>query len=537
MFEKVLERQIPRLLTQACRDPHSPFYGCFDRNWWHYRIRDFASVMLQQGGYTAYLYGQTAAGANDRSSLNDLARASALFWDSRASSRGAFEEYYPWEQGYPPLAFSTLAMAKLVSAGIVDADDLSTGLKKAARQLQHRFESQAGNQQVAGLAALAEIRKVAPGLVNEEKYIELKKRTLTLQNSEGWYTEYDGPDLGYLSVTADCLWDLYDSTADSDYLDSATRALEFMHGFISRRLGGAGMHNARNTDYIVPYGISRFLEHEDESLQQKSREIIRLVYSDMDNRNHFFHAIDDRYWSHYIGHSVARAQLLIEKAGKSGKAGKTLNAGKTGKAIVTDPNHTYGESGYLFRELQDGKKRLLVSVKKGGLLTVYGEQQTYFSDFGWIAEKGKKQFVNHWWSDQWSVNVKDESIEVTGQLFPHKEKTSTPFLHFGLRVVSFLFGSVLTRVLRNVLIFKSGASKISFNRKIDIGPDAVTVTDEIEGIDKQTSVSRAPRASKRHVASADSWQQEDWQLADPGRQTETIMRKDGGIVVTTIYAL
>ena len=33
-----------------CRigNPHSPTYGCFDRNYWHYRIIDFPSGMAQE---------------------------------------------------------------------------------------------------------------------------------------------------------------------------------------------------------------------------------------------------------------------------------------------------------------------------------------------------------------------------------------------------------------------------------------------------------------------------------------------------------
>lgn len=44
------ERLVPRILTQVCRDPNSVCYGAFDRDWWHYRIRDFPSIILQQGG-------------------------------------------------------------------------------------------------------------------------------------------------------------------------------------------------------------------------------------------------------------------------------------------------------------------------------------------------------------------------------------------------------------------------------------------------------------------------------------------------------
>ena len=93
---------LPRLLTQVCRDPSSPHFGCFDRDWWHYRIRDFPSVILQQGGYALHLASQPGAQAEQREGLKKLAAAACRFWNGRATRRGAFEEYYPWEQGFPP---------------------------------------------------------------------------------------------------------------------------------------------------------------------------------------------------------------------------------------------------------------------------------------------------------------------------------------------------------------------------------------------------------------------------------------------------
>lgn len=527
MFKPVIEQQLPRLLSQACRDVNSPFYGCFDRNWWHYRIRDFASVMLQQGGYTAYLASGLDSNHSYREELKTLARGAALFWNERAKKKGAFEEYYPREQGYPPLAFSTLAIAKLVLEGVVGAGEIGSGLKKASRQLQGRFEYQAGNQQVAGLAALAALRKIDHGMVNEAKYARLKERSLALQDREGWYTEYDGPDLGYLSVTLDCLWDLYDFTGDTDYLDSAAKALGFMHGFISRFRRGPGMHNARNTDYIVPYGICRFLDHDSPELRDKSMRILALVFDRLDDRTHFVHAIDDRYWSHYIGHSFVRAQLLL----------KTKEALKTVQPGAESVPAEFPAAGYVFRKLDRGGTLLLVSAKKGGIFTVYDESGILLSDYGWVAVKGKKQFVNHWWSKDWELVQDENQVAIKGRLYPHVEKTSTPFMHFGLRVLSFLMGRSLTGILRSVLIFKAKPSGILFTRTIRTGSDELAVTDTFEGSGLDMQILRAPRASKRHVASADSWHTEDFRPAEKAESMERREIKDGCVVIHTSVKL
>ena len=53
-LEKVAHRQLPRILTQFCRDPNNSAYGCADRNWWHYKIRDFPSIILQQAALTIH---------------------------------------------------------------------------------------------------------------------------------------------------------------------------------------------------------------------------------------------------------------------------------------------------------------------------------------------------------------------------------------------------------------------------------------------------------------------------------------------------
>ena len=43
LFAQEALAQIPKILTLGDRNPHSPTYGCFDRNFWHYKIIDFPS--------------------------------------------------------------------------------------------------------------------------------------------------------------------------------------------------------------------------------------------------------------------------------------------------------------------------------------------------------------------------------------------------------------------------------------------------------------------------------------------------------------
>ena len=52
LFLKYANNNYKRNLTWLDRDPDSPTYGSFDRNFWHYKTSDFNSDILQQGIYT-----------------------------------------------------------------------------------------------------------------------------------------------------------------------------------------------------------------------------------------------------------------------------------------------------------------------------------------------------------------------------------------------------------------------------------------------------------------------------------------------------
>lgn len=514
----VARRWLPRILTQVCRDPTSPLYGCADRNWWHYKIRDFPSIILQQAGYALHQAAGLPEWRNDREALNALAAASARFWNERAQKHFAFEEYYPWEQGYPPLAFSTLAVAKLVYDGVLPIDDVGPGLRVAARQLRTRFEDKAANQQVAGLAALAWIDKVLPDEADCGIFADQKARTLELQHEEGWYWEYDGPDLGYLAVTVDCLWDLFDATGDQDYRTSIRRTLEFMAQFPSAAPGGVGLHNSRNTDYLVPYGICRSALEGDESERRDAAAVARWAFATADRDDHFLAAVDDRYICHYLGHSVLRALALV---GRSQPADADFAA--TSPRLLSGSGH-YLDSG------------LIVSCRKGGMVTLTGEQGEA-SDFGWLVERGKGQFVTHWWSPDWTFREGDGAITIAGAFFPHKEKRSTPFKHIVLRGLSFILGRRLIALLKRVLIFKRGGKAApTFARTIRRTADGLEIADRIGGLAASDRLLRAPRASKRHVASADSFHAQDLAPIRGYAWEETRVEADGAVTIVTRIA-
>ncbi len=495
-FHPLINRNFPRILTQLNRDPNTESYGSFDRNWWHYKIRDFSSIILQQGGYFLEMAAQLPEYSEISEQLREYSSATVDFWTRRAGKKGAFEEYYPWENGYPPLAFSTLAVAKIIQSQNLNTAESADALKKAARKLQQRFEPKAANQQIAGLAALAVLKKINPEFVDDHTFGRLTEQTLTLQSEEGWFTEYDGPDLGYLSVSLDCLWDLFDNTENQKFADSANRAFRFLAKLVIHNQGPIGMHNSRNTDYIVPYGICRFLNSNNSTDVILAKQVVEILYSDTENSGHFFQAVDDRYWSHYIGHSIVRAQLILDAL--------TLKTEIPDLPVTSE--YLWKDCGYAIASQYN--HRIMISFLKGGIITIRNNND-YYNDFGWIIFDGNKQYVTHWWtpSNQYSFNPED--FQISGYAVQYKENTSTPFKHFILRTVSYFSGHKIITLLKNLLIFRKSDQRFFFKRNIKIQSGKVIITDEISGLKGNEVIVKAPRFSKRHVASADSFHHED----------------------------
>ena len=98
-FEAYVLAQYRRVLTQMDRDPDSPTFGCFDRNYWHYKIRDFPSSILQQGVFTieAVRRGRLP-GVNAADNLIDWSLAAVNALSRQVNGFGAVDEYYPLKE-------------------------------------------------------------------------------------------------------------------------------------------------------------------------------------------------------------------------------------------------------------------------------------------------------------------------------------------------------------------------------------------------------------------------------------------------------
>ncbi len=508
MYEKFILKTVPRVLSQIDRDKHSTTYGCCDRNHWHLKTRDFASAILQQSGLALALLYNTDFEGNiyyKKEYVKEWAEATCYYLRKIQLGDGSFNEYYPHEHGFPPTAFSLYSACEVYKRLNMNDKGLEETFKKTARYLSKHIEPQAYNQELASITAMYS----AYTIIGEDwilQGLETKlTRILSLQSPEGWFSEYGGADIGYLSVSLDMLAEYYYMSKDKRVKEPLERLVNFIQYFIHADGSIGGEYASRNTTYFLPSGIEVMLQEGNTAAMAVKREILKHS----GETGYFMDAVDDRYCSHYLLHSFLRA-LEKEKANYvpiDEKALLPCHKGSVNMYFEDSGLYVYGENDIY----------AVVGGRKGGVIKLYKGEDILFVDCGYRVDYGKgKIAATNWQDNAWNVTQNNNEIVTEGKFTLVKLKVPSPIMHMGLRVVSFVVGNKIIGFLKKKLILVDKHTDISFRRKITFEKDGVHIQDEIKS-PVPVNITAADNFSLRHVASGKFFAFSD--LAEHNRKT------------------
>ena len=489
-------KNAPRVLTQIDKDSDSATYGSCDRNRWHLKIRDFDSAILQQTGLTLTLLYQLDFPGNiyyNNENVKKWAIASVHYWAKIQLKDGSFNEYYPNEHGFPPSAFSLYSTCEIcLRLGMAD-EYIRNKIHKTARYLCRTIEEKACNQEMASIAGLYNAYKV----LGEDWILDgcTKKldRILAQQSEEGWFPEYGGADIGYLSVCLDMLCEYYRMSGNERVVRPIQNTVEFLKYFVHPDVSAGGEYGSRNTAYFLPAGLEIAI-----SLGISNAYAIKAKLFSAENfPNYFLNSVDERYVSHYLLHSFLRAMEYEVK--------NELNLNEI-PLIPCDSNEVsryFDKSGLLI--FGNEKYYSIVSLSKGGVIYIYDKLKLCFIDCGYRVSYGKALASCTSWQDAsytYSFAAESGTVAVIdGYMNKIKLKSSSPFLLFGLRVAAFIFGRRLIGYLKGKVIFVDNHDDIRFRREICFGDTSVEVKDELFSPKKDVIFESADNMSMRHVAS------------------------------------
>ena len=467
-FDKALS-QIPKILTLLDRNPHSPTYGCFDRNFWHYKIIDFPSGMAQEFVLPlALVYGiddqQNQYYKNPR--IKEFVKAGIAFAASSSHADGSCDDYFPFEKAGGAAAFSLLAcLDSYMLLGLENKEFLQFFEKRATWLANHDESGQLANHQALIVLCLELISRIQ----NTDKFDELIKtrldRVLSWQSSEGWFQEYEGADPGYHTLTISILARVYELNPSEKLKGSLKKAVEFAAQFVHPDGSYGGEYGSRNTYNYFPHGFELVGKWMPEALSVNDRYLKGL-------ENNLEACFED---DHVIAHHVWNYLLAW-------------------KDYVDDrPETVYPKPGRVwFKEARilidrRNKSELYAALNKGGVFKLFRDDELVVSDtqFSLLLKNGSKtkNAVAHLIDDT-QIDISDSKISVKGNFGWANHTQASPWklviFRIGMLTVGRFFPDLIRKILQKILITGKKEAPFKFERTFEYDEGSWIVKDELQ---------------------------------------------------------
>ncbi len=467
-LESVLE-QAPRLLGQLDRKPLSFTYGCFDSQYWQYAVSDFPCSRHQEAVLTLALLYKTRHKSNPyfrNPRIIEWINASLRFWAKMQSRDGSMSEWYPGEHSFGATAFGAYAISEtllLLKEEIENADAIKSRLCRTAEWLAGNSEMRAQNQECGAALALYNIYLLTGDSAHKRRAEDKATRIMSLQRPEGWFEEYGGPDIGYLSLALFYLAELYKKSGLKGLRKTIESSVYFISWFMHPDLTSGGVYGSRNTEYLFPYCFEMLGKGIAAMVAQHARKSIAI------NACVSPHSFDDRYLS-YVSYIYIKSFLESRKL-------KSVPGPRYKKDFIKN----FSDAGLL---VFSGKGRYMVcNYKKGGAFFAFADGNS-LQDSGIDADAGRR--LTSGIIGDFSSSFDGKKLSVSGALSEVRNRTMNTKRSMLLRAFQYSLGRssrmslFAKKVLRDKMITDVYGSGLTFRREIELGK-RIKVTDELPG--------------------------------------------------------
>ena len=459
---------IPKILTLQDRNAHSPTYGCFDRNYWHYKIIDFPSGMAAEFVWPLALVYSLDLPNNpyyQQPALRQWIEAGIRYAARSAHPDGSCDDYFPFEKAAGAAAFSLLACLEAYTLlEMHDGEMLEFFARRADWLANHHESGRLTNHQALIVLCLEK----AGSLLDTERWDELKAkrlaRVLEWQNEEGWFQEYEGADPGYHTLTVGLLAQVHELTPSHELREAIERAVKFAAEFIHPDGSFGGEYTSRNTYNFFPHGfeiagrwLPEALTINDQFVAGLSRGLGACYADDHILGHHGWSYL--LAWKHWVG---SRPPVPPRPTGR-----------------------VYFKNAGLLIDRRDNCE-LYLALNKGGVFKLWRDGKLVASDtqFSVQVEKGKKvrTAVAHLVGRS-DVKLDGHTINIRGKLGWAKSKRMSTFnlvvLRFLMFTVGRFFPDLIRKLLQKMLITGKKAAPFRFHRKLTWGDGRLHTSDEL----------------------------------------------------------
>lgn len=466
---------VPRLLGQLNRNPSSGSYGSFDRAYWHYRTNDISSARYQEAVLTlAILYKSPFEGNiyYQDAKILEWINASLDFACSIQNRDGSFDEWYPYEGSFVATSFVVAALSRtllvLGKDGVTSFETTCARLQRGADWIARHEEGLVFNQVAGSAVALLNIFLLTHNTFYKQSAEKKINFILEHQTSEGWWNEYGGPDIGYLSLMIDYLVTYYQETTDERVLRAVKKANFFITHFLHPNFTVGGEYMSRNTEYLIPSGFARL------STDESAKIIVAFSATSLTLKQGVQpHNLDDRYLC-YILHNWLEAGLVFDSE----------NYMEDSKTYLREKEFDifFQEAG--IRVIRNKKYYFVTNLRKGGVFRVYSEEGPYL-DSGIEVRYRRSVYISNALDYENEIKQNSSLLQVKGSLKPIQEPLMKTLIMIAFKLFQITLGRIgilqriIKKFLRKKMITYKNETPIIFERSFILSENRIEVKDAI----------------------------------------------------------
>lgn len=459
---------LKRLLSSLDRRKFSKSYGCFDKDFWHFKTKSFPSAARQQGIHALALALKFDEQKNDSQQsqyLLECLEAGISYLQSIQKSDGSFDEWYINERGWAgPCAYLLHSLCRTYHlVGNSLSPQASNSIKfivdKIITHLSKSDEPEVIANHIAIVAAsVFEASRLFHNPIYEQLYLKMKAYFFKYVDDEGWALEYDGVDLAYMSASISFLSFIHELNQDSEIEEFSKKSLGLFQYFIDQDGLIFGTIGSRNTQTHFYRGIEYWSQYDPIAslISEKYRGVNDIGPLEQDD-HYFIYRVCDLWEAKLLENSikkVAPSQLPIEG----------------------DEFSLFLRNADIF--IKNSKEHYFIChLKKGGASIVYGKSDRKLrSDSGLILKLKNRFFVSEIYNDSFKTlyNEDEGYISIEGYLSEFQQKyfnilTQVAFNFFMLIFARHRYLAMrIKSIIKKVLIVKSQCSRTKFSKKIDL---------------------------------------------------------------------
>lgn len=476
--------QIARLLGNQDRNPFSPTFGCFHRDYWLDKTSDFPDAVRQFGVqslalvYTFDFPGNIYKG---KDKIKDWSVAGMEFWANIQHKDGSFDEFYPFERGWVgPTAFTTFTVVEafqlLKDEMRADtAEKIKRAISKAALFIisGESEEDHLANHHAMACLAVWKSYELLKDTSLKEGFQKLWKGFLQYHKEEGWSLEYDGIDPGYLSATISFFGKVYQTNPLPDILKIMKQYIELCSYFVYPNGFYAGSVGSRNTLHFYPHGFEVFAGEIPlaEAVAEKMLKGLadgKVVPPEIMSDRYVFYRVPE-YLQSYLDYTPRNPNpppLPYEK----------------------DTFHMYFPDARIWVK-KTANVYCIANLAKGGVVKAFDCKtgDLILNDCGIIGQIDSEDVVTSQWIDpEYICKTTEKTWEVSGKMnIVPSNKLFDPLKNIIFRSIILLIGwspalcHILKGRIRKMLMLGKRPVPITFKRSFEVRSEKITLLSHI----------------------------------------------------------